>query len=519
MKRWSWWMGGVLALVAVAMCREPPVEEPPAQPNVLVIVWDTVRADRLGPWGYAPETTPWLDRFVEESHVYAQARSPGIWTLPSHASMFTGLAPSTTGADERWLWLDGRHLTLAEHLKAQGYQTAAFTANALLSQDTNLLQGFDLAVHSWSPKLAPLAKARTERKILPGDRSHELVPGYEEPEHGARNAEWARAMYKEAGPLLVEGVLRFVDQRADEDPPWFVFLNLMEAHTPRIPSLESRKALMDEATFRTGLETDQSHINLHFYNFGKTSFTEEELAAISAVYDASIRDLDRMTEDLMTGLTERGLLDDTVVVLTSDHGENLGDHHLFNHRFALWDSLIHVPLVVRYPSKVEPGRTTTPVSTGDLFASLVGLAGLEHPEGLEPHTWFDDDGATVVSEMALPLRREVRTVQRVYPDVVIEPWMRSGRALVEGEDKWIRWDQGSTERYHIGHDPQEFGEASGAEPGGDERLDAALSGWVAEQAPYDPALRGPEDDPKVVRASQEELRAQLEALGYLQEEE
>lgn len=519
MKR-RWVVGALVVAVGGLVALRGALTAPdPRPPNVLVIVWDTVRADRLGPWGYASETTPWLDGFAEDAHVYTQARSPGIWTLPSHASMFTGLAPSTIGADERWLWVDGHHLTLAEHLKAKGYRTGAFTANALLSKDTNLLQGFDVAVHSWSPKLGPLAKARTQKKILPGDRSHELTPGYQEPEHGARNAEWARAAYKEAGPLLVEGVLRWLDRHEQDDEPWFVFVNLMEAHTPRIPSLESRKALMDEATFRTGLVTDQSHINLHFYNFGKTTFTEEELGAISAVYDATLRDLDRATADLMAGLQERGVLDDTVVVLTSDHGENLGDHHLFNHRFAMWDTLLHVPLVVRYPGRVAPGRTDRPVTTRDLFGTVVDLTGVGAPEGLDSPSWLGEETSSVVSEMALPLRREVETVRRVYPDVEVEPWMRSGRALVERGTKWIRWDQGATERYDLDEDPGELTSLADADPVEEARLDEVLSVWAEAQPAYDPSLRGAADDPKVVRASQEELRAQLEALGYLQEEE
>lgn len=519
MKR-GWIAGALLLAVGGFVVGRAALTAPdPSPPNVLVIVWDTVRADRLGPWGYASETTPWLDRFAEGAHVYTQARSPGIWTLPSHASMFTGRAPSTIGADERWLWVDGHHLTLAEHLKAQGYRTAAFTANALLSKDTNLLQGFDVAVHSWSPKLGPLAKARTQKKILPGDRSHELSPGYQEPEHGARNAEWARAAYKEAGPLLVEGVLRWLDRHEGDDQPWFVFVNLMEAHTPRIPSLESRKALMDEATFRTGLVTDQSHINLHFYNFGKTSFTEEELKAISAVYDATLRDLDQTTDDLMVGLTERGVLDDTVVVLTSDHGENLGDHHLFNHRFALWDSLLHVPLVVRYPERVSPGRTDRPVTTRDLFGTVLDLTGVASPEGMDVRSWLEEDASSVVSEMALPLRREVETVQKVYPDVEIEPWMRSGRALVDGDTKWIQWDHGVTERYDLSVDPGERVPRKDSAGAQEAHLEELLSAWVDQQPVYDPSLREAGDDPKVVRASQRELRAQLEALGYLQEEE
>ena len=514
--------GGLAAVFLTPSGPEPPgVETAPApppsaqRPNVLVIVWDTVRADRLSLYGHDRPTTPWLESFATEAAVFEQARSPGIWTLPAHAALFTGLPPAATGADERWLWLDSWHTTLAEHLGAQGYQTVALAANTLLSQDTNLVQGFDTVLNTWHGPVRERAAALTRRKVLPKDRSNELAPLYEAPEHGASNAEWARAVYKEAAPMLGEGLLRWVDQRAEPDTPWFAFVNLMEAHTPRIPSLASRRALMDEPTFRLGLETDASHIALHFYNFGKQDYSEAQLEAMRAVYDAALLDLDTATGALMAGLEERGVLDDTFVILTSDHGENLGDHHLFNHRFAMWDSLLHVPLVVRYPAGVAAGRHAEPVSTVDLFGTVEALTGVDRAPG-ERNSWFDTP-SEVVATMELPLEREIRSVQAVHPDVAIEPWMRTGHAVVRGSDKWVAWRSGARERYDLSADPGEITDRAGADPDGDAALQQALDAWTARVPAYDASRRGPEDDPKTVRASQDDLRRQLEALGYIQD--
>ncbi|MFT4622304.1 MAG: arylsulfatase A-like enzyme [Myxococcota bacterium] len=523
--------GAVVAVVAVGLIatavtlRAPPPPPPPqpaaaalpapnARPNVLVVVWDTVRADRLSLYGHHRPTTPWLRAFAEEAAVFEQARSPGMWTLPAHAALFTGLPPKATGADERWLWLDSWHVTLAEHLSSHGYQTVALAANTLLSNDTNLMQGFDTVVNTWHGPIRERAAALTRRKLLPRDASNELAPLYVPPAHGAKNAEWARAVYKEAGPLLGEGLLRWLDDRAEPDQPWFAYINMMEAHTPRIPSLESRKALMDEDLFRLGLATDASHISLHFYNFDKQEYSPAELEAMRAVYDAALLDLDGATERLMAGLAERGVLDDTIVVITADHGENLGDHHLFNHRFALWDSLLHVPLVVRHPATVPAGRVSPPVSTIDLFGTVEALTGVPAAPG-ERASWFDKP-SDVVATMALPLEREIRSVQAVHPDVEIEQWMRSGHALVHGSDKWIRWASGATERYDLGVDPDETSNLAGASPAVDASLDGRLEAWRAASPAYTPERRGPEDDPKSVRASQEDLRRQLEALGYIQ---
>ena len=408
-----------------------------------------------------------------------------------------------------------------KHMAAAGAVAPAsadssMAANALLSNDTNLLQGFDAVVNPWHPKLRTLAAKQTADKLLPDDRSNELSPHYTPPEHGARNAEWARAAYKESGPLLVKALLRWVDRRPEERP-WFAFVNIMEAHTPRVPSLESRKAVMDDAQIELGLQTDQSHIAFHFYNFGKQDYTEEELAAIGGVYDASLRDVDGVMRALVEGLRARDMLDDTVLVITSDHGENLGDHNLFNHRFALWDTLLHVPLMVRYPEGLSPDRVSRPVSTGDLFGTITALVGLPNPPGHAYGDLFGDAKPGVVSEMALPLEREVRTVMEVHPDVELAPWMRSGRALVQGPDKWIVWDQGALERYQVIEDPAERLDVSGQDAAQDAGSVEWLKEWKDRAPEYDVSRRGPQDQPKHVRASQEELRRQLEALGYIQD--
>ncbi len=173
-----------MILLALLGCRdaEAPAER---RPNVLVVVWDTVRADRTSLHGYRRPTTPRLDALGREAAVFEQARSPGIWTLPSHASLFTGLAPETHGAEERWMWLDDRHLTLAEHLSGHGYDTLSVAANSLLCPETHLVQGFGTVVNNWKGQLAPDARAATLAKLLPEDRSQELSPLWRPPEHGA----------------------------------------------------------------------------------------------------------------------------------------------------------------------------------------------------------------------------------------------------------------------------------------------------------------------------------------------
>jgi len=485
----------------------------PAGPNVLLVVWDTTRADRMSLYGYARPTTPKLETWARDAVVFDRATSTAIWTLPSHAAMFTGLPPPSTGADERWLWLDQRHLTIAEHFAQHGYDTFSFAANTLLCGETNLVQGFRVRLNSYRGTIGTLAKARTHDKILPGDLSQELAPGWTRPEHGARNSEWARAVFKEAAPIGVDAFLAWLDRRPTADQPFFAFLNLMEAHTPRIPSMPAREQVIGDHpdVLARGLTTDAAHIRLHFYDFGKQDYTGDELNAIGAVYDATLAELDAETDRLLAGLSSRGLLDDTIVVLTADHGENLGDHHLFNHRFALWDTLLHVPLVIRHPS-LSPRRVTRPVSTIDLFATLSRMAGLPVPAGIASGDLLGASSSPAVATMALPVRREIETVQRVHPDVAIEPWLRTGEAVIDGTTKLVRYSDGSRTVYDLAADPGE------AAPIDDlprtEALGHLIDVWLGSFPTYDPALRGPKDRPENVKKHQRELRAELKALGY-----
>ncbi len=488
--------------VAVWWWRRPPA----APPDVIVLVWDTTRADHLSVYGYPRPTTPNLEALGADGAVFEQARSPGIWTLPSHASLFTGRWPESHGASERWMWLDGRFHTMAEHFADAGYATISVAANALLCRETNLVQGFETTVNTWRGGIARSARAATMAKVLPEDRSHELAPGWTPPSHGAHNAEWGRAVFKDAAPLVTERLLDWLDR---QDRPAFAFVNLMEAHTPRIPSMASRRRVLadDPELLPLGLATDAAHIRLHFYNFGKQEYAPRELDAIRRVYDAALRDLDDALGALVEGLRARGRLERTILVVTADHGENLGDRHLFNHRFDLGDSLARVPLVIRGPG-VPAGRRAEAVSTLDVFPTVARLAGLAAPPTDGGDLFVSPSPA--VTTILTPLRREIETVANVHPDVAIAPWLRSGHALVRDGRKLVDWSDGVRQTFDLSADP---GEARGLPP--DPELRSALDAWRARLSPYDPDERGAEDQPSHVRAGQDDLREQLEALGYL----
>lgn len=490
------------ALTAFVLGR--PAEE--RRPNVLIVLWDTVRADRMSVYGHDRPTTPFLERFATEAVVYEHAIASSEWTGPTHASLFTGLPLQTHGMDTHYKWLDGHHLTLAEHLAAHGYDTWSFSGNRFVSDFVNLLQGFRVQDHTFKGRYKRAAARATRAKLLPRDASTEISPAYQGDSEG-----WSKqlTLFKDAAPVSLRAFANFLEQEHEQDKPFFAFVNLMEAHQPRIPSLESRRALMDEATLQRALTTDSSLHTLMAFMHGRHSYTEPELEAMRATYDATLLDLDKAAERLITGMEKRGLLEDTIVVFTADHGEMLGEKGLYSHRWALYEPLIHVPLLVRYPRKLQPARIDGAVSLNSLFATVCELTGLPVPDGIAPAL---APGRPVFSELRDP-NRAMPSILKAFADLDMSRFERSLSAVIDGPHKLIRSSDAHHELYHLGDDPEERHPLD--RPDLQTRLLDLLSDFDAATPDYDPARRAPTDNRK--QLDDPETLELLQVLGYSEE--
>jgi len=475
---------------------------------VLIIVWDTVRADRMSLYGHDRKTTPWVDEWARKAAVYDQAVASSAWTAPTHASLFTGLPLHGHGVDTFHIWLDGHFDTLAEHLGAHGYDTYAFTGNRFVSPFSNMTQGFETIDFSYQGTWKDKAAKATKDKLLPQDQSTEISPGWEAHGHGEG---WSKnlTLFKEATPIAHEALGQWLETR-DSDKPWFAFLNLMEAHQPRVPSMESRKALLDDEMIELGLKTDGSLFNLMAYTSGKQEYTEAELEAIRGVYDAALLDLDKATGAMLEDLERKGQLDNTIVVLTSDHGELLGEHHMFSHRWALWQELVRVPLVVHYPGGVAATRVTHPVSVARVAPTVTELAGAPKMEHQQLSLRHGPNGP-VLSELLDP-NPVMKIITTAFPDVPVDQFKRRLAAVMEGELKLIRASDGDHGLYHIATDPEEATNLVADQPEDVARLQGSIDDLRAGVPAYDPKKRAPEDKP--VKTKDQSIRAQLKALGY-----
>jgi arylsulfatase A-like enzyme len=504
-----------LALWACTGEAPPPPAPAPAPaagrpPNVLVVLWDTVRADRLSLYGHPRPTSPALDALATEAAVFERAYSPGMWTVPAHGSLFTGLPTSSHGARVGWLWLDGRHVTLAEHLSGHGYATFAWSSNPYLSEQTNLLQGFETTRYAWRGEDGEACAAETRGKLLPTDRSVEIGPAWV-PDPARKGWPEHLVLHKDCAGRAVDTFLGW--RRAlPDDQPWLAYVNLLEAHHPRIPSAAARAAVADPALVERSLSTDGSLFRLMAAMEGRAEIPPVDQEAFAAVYDAALRDLDTATGRLVAALREAGDLDDTVVIVTSDHGENLGDHGMYDHRWDLHRPLVHVPLVIRFPRAMDAVRVPGPVSTGDLFGTVLALTGLPAPAdapALRPLGVTD----VVVSELeaATPRLPEVRAA---FPDLPRDRWKTRWRLLVEGPLALTKSDAGGLALHDLVADPAQATDLAPSRPGDVERLHAALQAWERDRPKYDPRLRGPADRPGNPLRPDDDVAGQLEALGY-----
>ncbi|MCB9682073.1 MAG: sulfatase [Alphaproteobacteria bacterium] len=496
----------------------PPPPKPPAPdgPNVLLIVWDTTRADHLSLYGYDRPTTPRLEAFAKDAVVYDRVVSPGMWTLPSHSALFTGLPVSAHGANSGHKWLDGRFTTMAEAFRDTGYDTYLFSANPYLGDHTNMGQGFETREFPWDAKWKKKAHDATFAKIVDRDASNSLAPQWKETTYKAGRS---NDKTKDAGLVTAEALFSWIDSRPEPERPWFGFLNYMETHVPRVPSMESRKALFDDATIDQQLALDQSFGFLLAYTMNLHEYTPEQIAIITSTYDAAVRDLDAATGGLLDQLAERGELDDTIVVITADHGEHLGEHHRIGHKFSVYQPLVHVPLVIRYPKKMTPAHVAQVVSNLSVFATVAELAGVPLPAESQSKSLLHLDAHPdyAVAEMVKATPQALMRMDKVHDDFDHTPFQRTYKSIETADAKCIRVSDGTMQLYAEPGDPLEAHDLAPAQPERAETLCARIDDYLGTFPAYDPKLKSADDDPDAKMDAA--TKARLMALGYLDERE
>ncbi|WP_336327557.1 sulfatase [Halovenus sp. HT40] len=509
--------------------------------NVLFVVLDTVRKDHLTPYGYDRETTPELGKFAEDATVFENAVAPAPWTLPVHASMFTGRYPTDHGADQTSPYLDDV-ATLASVLNTSGYDTACYSSNAWITPYTHLTRGFEhqdsfFEVLPGDVLSGPLASAWktindndtlqsiANRLVHLGAKAHSILASGE----GADSKTGS----------VIDRTQSFID---DADDDWFAFINLMDAHLPYYPPEEYREE------FAPGVDPDDVCQNSKEFNSGARDIDDEEWEDIRSLYDAELAHMDAELGRLLDWLRETGRFEDTTIVVCADHGELHGEHDLYGHEFALYEQLTNVPLIVSHPD-IEEGRREDLVELIDLYHTLLDAAGVEttradreavpldrtrsllsaeYREFAEPSdpgqaalTEAEDDYAFV--EYAQPLIELHHLEEKASEAGITLPDDHRGYATLQaarGErGKYIRADRIPDEGYRLDDDPDE---SDSLDPDDDERVAEAqevLERFGEEiDAPWlgEGDAGGPTDPDEVLDDADEQTRERLRDLGYLE---
>jgi arylsulfatase A-like enzyme len=440
------WKGRQIALGerwAVAALPEPER----GTMNVLLMVMDTVRADRLSLYGYPRDTTPSLKRIARLGVRFDQARAPAPWTLPSHASMFTGLWPHQTGVSESRP-LDDAFLTLAEYLAGRGYLTAGFVANTFFCNSWfGLGQGF-ARYEDFHDEDVAVSLTETLRTSALGRNAVRLA---RLPLGGERNRKTAAQINRDFVEWLSE---------QDRNRPFFAFLNYFDAHSPyRVPGG------CDRHFGRTAETPEEIDTLEEWESRPKQNVPESEATLASDAYDDCLGYLDAQIGRLFDELANRGLLENTLVVITSDHGEELGEHGLFGHGRSLYGQEAHVPLVLLQPGGPRGRVVSDPVSLRDLPATLLDLLGYAHdspfPGGSLARYWtsrpmpHEAYPSPAFSEVAL--RDKVSKNPNRAP-----AWRGPMQALLAEGKTYIRNADGREEVYDIAKDPGEERDLTGS---------------------------------------------------------
>ena len=505
----------LLGLLA-SSCHSPTEVLEPRRPNLLLISIETFRADRLRANGYRRRTTPNLDRLAKEGVNFRQAIAQAPFTLPSLATVMTGLTPPLHGVRNHPATLPPELTTLAERLEESGYKTAAMTRHSWLRRKSGFDQGF--------------AEYHNNRFSAGLD---------------------ARSLSLAAEDWL----------RAQGDEPFFLWLHFIDPHLPYTPgypystlwngdhrddSQVKHLRSMLQRELETFLPTPYADLSggpyldlvLRYYPdnealldlalrrrsrgeifFGKVQYSEQSLQEVRNLYDGTILYTDDNLARILAALDDLGLTDHTLVAVVGDHGESLGEHNLFfTHDFSLYDEVLRVPLILRMPGRISAGTVVDQqVRLADLmptFLDLLGIDALAKAEGvsLAPLTAGESLPFLPAFAESAPYRRLFPEQSRIYYKGNLGKWR-----MVRTEN-WklilIPNPKGDLyELYDLESDPGETTNLYEKLPGEVGKLLPMLEEWLARDPDRD-SDRSAEEE-RALEALDPAARQQLEALGYI----
>ncbi|MFV2072400.1 MAG: sulfatase [Thermoanaerobaculales bacterium] len=426
---------------------------------VILVTMDTTRRDSLSPYGGLPEASPNIARLAGQATVYNNAWATSPWTLPSHASIFTGLYPTRHGAGVGSTRLDLQYRTLAEVFRDQGFRTAGFAGGEMSASHWGVAQGFEL---------------------------------YRDPDG-----------FETRGDQLTQFAVDYLEEHSDE--PLFLFVNYFDPHALyRAPAefeelfgVEERRDRVADLPVWGDLSRGDGAAWRAVAN-GEAEVVPEAVDYLRAAYLAEVAFMDRQVGRLIEVLEEHGLFDAATIVLVADHGEFLGEEGLFSHAGRLNPELTHIPLIIKWPGQTEPVRSDHLVSQVDLFATLVGAVD-SNPSPMDGISLRPAHLDALAQRDTVFMEEHEMRIHPLFTVMKIAPNVYGIQQLLFRQIVW----KGNTSCSRLTADGW--------------RQEACTVGWQERMAELEVVAALPiEGDLEIVQEGlTDDLRRRLEALGYL----
>jgi len=511
-----------------------------ARPDIILLVLDTQRADRLSCYGYEKETSPNLDAFAADATLFRHAFSPAQWTVPTHSSLFTGLYPSVHNTQQSFSILPDSLTPLSERLGEDGYYTAAFCNNPLVGVVNNgLRRGFFsfLNYSGWltnrpnqaGKPVTLFGRYRQLFKGMLGNILHRMQDAFARSDALLAFAftpimvpfwQTALSFKGNTAKSLADAAKLHIERKVTKkDQPIFSFINLMGTHLPFHPARKQIERFAPDVLNDKKARRFLSRFNGDVFGWLSplsSPMAEEHKSILDGMYDAEVATQDEQLGHFFAQLRESGALDNTLIMIVADHGEQLGEHHLLGHSVSLYNSLTHVPLIVRDPFGRLPRSTVIdqPVSTRRLFHTAVTTAGIASPteQIYALHQLGDNDPVqqTVFAEGHTP-QNVLNLMRKFKPDLVPAHKVDQPRRAIWHEGyKLIRTGSDQVELFDYINDAQEEENLADREPERVRTMLALLRDFELDSA--EAALTAG----RITEQEDPQLRRHLRALGYLE---
>ena len=428
-------------------------------PNIVLIVLDTVRSKNLSCYNYSRDTTTFLDTLGDESMVFRNAYSPAPWTVPAHASLFTGMYVKDHKTNRENRHLNETVPTIAELLSEAGYTTVGVSNNQFISPEFGFDRGFDQFITNMHAYHEPVDRGTPISRIRSNTTGSSFLQNAIQAVKYVRSrgdrllptaANW---LYRKAGEV---GLLSEFDRGAEitnsqiqeqisaADSPFFVFANYMEGHAPyRSPDEYKYQYSSDP-------ELDDWGTKERFFE-NRVENKEQKLTDLEDQYDGCIQYLDHRIEQLYHSVEEMGELENTLFIITGDHGESFGEHGLYEHESGVYNELSNVPLIIGGGRQDSTTTVDQPVSIRWLLPTLLNEVGIEPPSHSVKRNLFSPEGEVVIESEPLPYTLNDEMECTVPP----ARYSSSIEAVVDSGHKFIRFNGDSTSELYAVSDTAE----------------------------------------------------------------